>query len=315
MSRNQNLILTLLSRNRNAKPRVCDAVPLGSDTPRKFHFHLFARAGRQRGSPPRPRSAPGRGGLDGGRLAPAWAADVVSSNIVGYQKITLAEGFNAVGLQFVNVGGGLKDLTDSFIMDSSYKGYNADYDFFTRMQVWNGNGYDFYGWAGTSGTDVDDDPDLDNTWTDMAAEAVDGVDFKPFSGVWIRAEKAGTVLVSGEVVTTNITVALEEGFNLICNPFPAAIPVSTFGVLDSSFKGYNADYDFFSRMQVWNGNGYDFYGWAGTSGTDVDDDPDLDNTWTDMAAEATDAVIPAGGAVWIRAEKAGTISFTSPLSE
>ena len=30
-----------------------------------------------------------RGGLGDGRAAPAWGAEVVSSNVVGYQKLTL----------------------------------------------------------------------------------------------------------------------------------------------------------------------------------------------------------------------------------
>jgi hypothetical protein len=41
---------------------------------------------------------------------PARAAEVVSSNIVGYQKVTLQEGFNFVAPQFNIVGGGDLDL-------------------------------------------------------------------------------------------------------------------------------------------------------------------------------------------------------------
>ena len=235
---------------------------------------------------------------------------------MGYEKVNLNPGYNMVGVQFVDVGGSVKDLATAITLDSGFKGYDDGYDFFSRMQVWNGNGYDYYGWAGTSGTDVDEDPSLDYTWTDMAAEAIeDDPGIPAFGGVWINAEKSGTALVSGEVLTSDVTVNLVEGFNMVCNPFPCAVPVSTFGILDSSYKGYDDGYDFFTRMQVWNGNGYTFYGWAGTSGTDVDEDPSLDNTWTDMAAEKTDAVIPAGAAVWIRAEKAGTIKFTSPIGE
>ena len=42
--------------------------------------------------------------------SPAWAAEVVSSNIVGYQKVTLQTGFNFVAPQFTAVGGGPIDL-------------------------------------------------------------------------------------------------------------------------------------------------------------------------------------------------------------
>ena len=40
------------------------------------------------------------------RARPAWGAEVVSSNIVGYQKVTLQPGFNFVAPQFTAVGGG-----------------------------------------------------------------------------------------------------------------------------------------------------------------------------------------------------------------
>ena len=248
-------------------------------------------------------------------IGPAWGAEVVSSNIVGYEKIQLSAGYNMVGVQFLNVGGEDKSLSTFSVLDDSFEGYDDNYDFPTKMQIWNGNGYDYYGWAGTSGTEVDDDPSLDFTWTDTEAEAVDDVELTASSAVWIKAANAGVMTISGEVPTGTITVNLVKGFNMVANPFPQAIPVTSFGVLDSSFAGYDDEYEFPTKMQVWNGNGYDYYGWAGTSGTEVDDDPSLDNTWTDTEAEKTDAVIPFGGAVWIKAEKAGTITFTSPIAE
>ena len=255
-----------------------------------------------------------RGGLGGGRFAPAQAADVVSSNIVGYNKITLTEGYNLVGGQFVEIGGANRDLSTSFILDDSFAGYDAKYKFKTRLQVWNGGGYDTYGWAGDSGTEVDDDPSLDYTWTDLGAEAVED-EVPPTEGVWIIAEKAGVATVSGEVVTTNVTINLVSGYNLVCNPYPMEMPITSFGRLDDSFAGYDSKYKFKTRLQVWNGGGYDTYGWAGDSGTEVDDDPSLDYTWTDLGAEATNAKIPTGAAVWIIAEKSGTITFTSPVKE
>ncbi len=244
-------------------------------------------------------------------IAPAWAAEVVSSNTVGYHKVTLNQGWNMVGVQFTDVASSNKDFSTVFQLDSSFAGYDDNYDFPTQLRVWNGDGYDYYGWAGTSGTDVDGDPTLDNTWTDLDAYAVSDTK-EAFDGVWINAEKAGTLTVSGEVILTNVTVQVKAGYNMICNPYPAAVPITSFGVLDASFAGYDDNYDFPNQMRVWNGDGYDYYGWAGTSGTDVDGDSTLDNTWTDLDAYATDVVLPAGAAVWLNLEKAGTITFTAP---
>ena len=57
---------------------------------------------------------------------PAWAAEVYSSNIVGYQKLSLVPGYNMVAVQFANVGGGAQDLSTYFQMDDSYEGYDDD---------------------------------------------------------------------------------------------------------------------------------------------------------------------------------------------
>ena len=242
----------------------------------------------------------------------ASAAEVASANVVGYTKIQLNEGYNMVGVQFSDIGGAEKSLTNVFKLDETFAGYNDDYKFFTKMRIWNGNGYDLYGWAGTAGTDVDDDASLDNTWTDIEAEPVEGEFMPVASGAWIIAEKEGVLTSCGEVVLKDITINLEEGYNIVCNPFPCEVSITNFGVLDETFAGYDDDYKFSTKMRIWNGNGYDLYGWAGTSGTDVDDDPSLDNTWTDIEAEPVEGTIKAGEAVWIIAEKAGSITFKVP---
>ena len=95
------------------------------------------------------------------------------------------------------------------------------------------------------------------------------------------------------------------------------VAVSTFGTLSSELRGYQDDnYNFLNMMQVWNGARYVDYGWAGTGPSTVDGDEYAyqDNTWMNYnTAEDTDDVIPIGGAVWIRAEAAGTITFTNPI--
>ena len=248
-----------------------------------------------------------------GGFAPAQAAEVVSSNIVGYEKINLKTGFNMIGVQFVQVGGNNLDLGTVGTLNAEMPGYDEDGNYDTEMQVWNGNGYDYYGWAGDSGSKVDNDPDLDNKWLDMDNEEIDEIAAKG-SGFWILAKQAGTLTISGEVPSSAVTIQLTTGFNMVANPFPGGVAVSDFGVLDSSFPGYDEDGDYDTEMQVWNGNGYDYYGWAGDSGSKVDNDPDLDNKWLDMDNELVDDVIPYGNAVWILTKRAGSITFTPPNS-
>jgi hypothetical protein len=135
---------------------------------------------------------------------------------------------------------------------------------------------------------------------------------------WIRAENAGTITTSGEVPSeATITINLRAGLNMVANPYPVEVPVKNFGVLSSNLRGYQDDnYNFINMMQYWNGTRYVDYGWAGTGPSTVDGDEYAyqDNTWMNYnTAEDTDDVIPIGGAVWIRAEAAGTITFTNPI--
>ena len=253
-------------------------------------------------------------------VAPAGAAEVVSSNIVGYQKINLVQGFNMVSAQFVAVGdeSGAIDIAKFGTLDSAMSGYDDEYTYATEMRVWDParKGYTTYGWAGTSGTDVDGDESYDNQWLDLDTEITEDT-IPVTSGVWIKAEKAGTLTCAGEVPSGTKVVNLVAGFNMVANPFPAAVPVASFGTLDSSMSGYDDEYTYATEMRVWDParKGYTTYGWAGTSGTDVDGDPSYDNQWLDLDTEITEDVIPAGASVWIKAEKAGTITFTFPSAE
>lgn len=252
---------------------------------------------------------------------PAQAAEVVSSNIVGYEKVNLVQGFNMVGLQFQYVGDPsdtTRNISDFGSLDSTFSGYDADYSYATEMRVWDSTrqGYVYYGWSGSSGTDIDSDPAYDNQWLDSATEITDET-LPVGAGVWIKAEKAGSITISGQVVNSDMTVSLVQGFNLVANPYPQAVDVAKFGTLDSSFAGYDADYSYATEMRIWDParQSYVYYGWSGTSGTDIDGDSSYDNQWLDSATEITTETIPFGAAVWIKAEKAGTITFSAPTVE
>ena len=236
---------------------------------------------------------------------------------MGYQKIDLVAGYNMVGAQFKTVGSDTLERAISSIgtLDPTMSGYDDEYTYTTEMLVWDPTtlGYTTYGWAGTSGTDVDDDASYDNQWLDFDTEiTADTIDIT--SGVWIHTSETGTMTISGEVPTGTITVDLVAGYNMIANPFPAQVPVKSFGTLDSSMPGYDDEYTYDTELLVWNPAtlAYTTYGWAGTSGTDVDDDSSYDNQWLDFDTEITDDTISAGSSVWIHAGTAGTITFTFP---
>ena len=197
---------------------------------------------------------------------PAQAAEVVSSNIVGYQKVNLSAGLNMIGVQFTDVGSTDAAVTSFAALDSTMAGFDADLNFANTMMVWNGNGYTTYGWAGTSPSQMSSEyAEMDNTWLTLGLEPTD--DTHPvYGGFWVDAKTAGTITLSGEVLNEGTkTVSLAAGLNMLANPFPATVDISTFGVLDSTRAGFDADLNFQTTMMVWNGNGYPTSAWAGAS--------------------------------------------------
>ena len=261
-------------------------------------------------------------------IGPAWGAEVVSSNIVGYHKVNLVKGFNMVAPQFVYVGSdsltrGISTIgTLANASGGAMAGYDDDYFYATTMKVWDSTKQDYisYGWAGTSPEDIDDMAELNNTWLDAGTEETDDtVDVG--QGFWVKAAEAGTMTISGEVPSGNnipaggLVVNLVAGFNMVANPYPMEVPVSTFGVLANSsggaMAGYDDDYFYATTMKVWDSSKQDYvsYGWAGTSPGEIDDMDELNNTWLDAGTEETTDKIPAGAAVWIKAAEAGTITF------
>ncbi len=239
---------------------------------------------------------------------------MVSSNIVGYQRINLDAGWNMIGVQFVEVGtGAAKALTDAMLLDASMSGFDEDGNYATVLKVWKNNNYTTYGWSGTSGTTVLEDSSYDNKWLNDQTEIDDTASLAAEDAVWIKAEKAGTVLVAGEVPTnTVVTIPLVVGWNMIANPFPKSVKVSTFGVLSANMEGFDEDGNYATVLKVWKNNNYTTFGWSGTSGTKILEDPSYDNKWLNDQTEIDDeATVDFGHGVWIKAASAGTITFTA----
>ena len=245
-------------------------------------------------------------------IPPAWAAEVYSSNIVGYQKMNLDAGWNMIGTQFVQVGGGAKALSDAMILDSSMAGFDDEGTYANELKVWKDNNYTTYGWSGSSGTDVLEDSSLDNKWLNGDLEEVPEAELAAEDAVWIKAATAGTVLVNGEVPSEDtVTVPLSIGWNMVCNPYPGTKSVTTFGILSSDMAGFDEEGTFITEMKVWINGNYTTYGWSGSSGTDVLEDSSLDNKWLNGDLEETEGTVDYGHGVWIKAASTGSITFSA----
>ena len=120
---------------------------------------------------------------------PAWAAEVVSSNIVGYQKITLQPGYNAISAQFVPVGA--SDIAD--ILDvadcSSLPSMDPDTETgegYARLQTWAAGSYTTYEWSGEGLAEAWDWDGIDNKWMTVGAgDVAENVTLGVGEGFWL----------------------------------------------------------------------------------------------------------------------------------
>ncbi len=234
----------------------------------------------------------------------------MSSNIVGYQKIQLHGGYNMIGAQFTKVSGGDLNVADNdFMPDSTVAGMDSETgDFSTYLMPWTGTGYEqeIY-WAG----DVGWGTDYDNKWLDSSYQAVN----RPFDhseGTWLWTPAGGTITVAGEVVTTNVTVQLTAGFNMICNPFPCETTLASI-VPAASMSGMDSETgDFSSYIMPWTGTGYaqEIY-WAG----DVGWGADYDNKWLDSGYAEASKTFARGEGFWLYTPTACSVTFVYPTAE
>ena len=238
-------------------------------------------------------------------------AEVTSSNTVGYQKITLQPGYNAIAAQFVPVGASaitdILDVTDCSVLPT------IDIDTETgegkaRLQKWNGRGYDIYEWTGNGVATAWEWDGIDNKWMTIGCEAIATVSTDVGEGFWLWLDPTEvsdpiTLTVKGEVLSdTTIAVSLNSGYNLISNPFDVSINIQ-----DMSFSNLpTIDVDTETgegraRLQRWNGRGYDIYEWTGDGVAAAWEWDGIDNKWMTIGCEAIaeNVVIAPGEGFWL----------------
>ena len=172
------------------------------------------------GSPPRTAPSPSRGGQDGRAVfsaLPAWAAEVVSSNIVGYQKVTLQPGFNFVAPQFTAVGGGAIDL-QSIKLDVADEDASGN----DNIQILDEGGATLatYFWYPADWFGGEHSGWIDGDTGELVEESLaNGL------SVLVDSADTATVTIAGEVSPDNTTVVSVAGFNFVGNSTPVEIDI------------------------------------------------------------------------------------------
>jgi len=230
---------------------------------------------------------------------------VVSSNVVGYQKLSIpANGYALLANPFTVVGsdGETFPINDMFSDDvgKSTEGRTAAQG--DRVQVWDSSGQTYstyfmssfvHAWAGTNPRQA-------------AADSFDSG-----AGYWYqnRGASAFELTVAGEVATNAVTVTLVPGYTLVCNPFPADLPLNSESI-DWVGAGATAGRTAAQgdRIQVWDIDGQTYTTYFLSS---------FVNAWAGSnPRQATTDAIPAGKAFWYqnRSNSEITITLKSPIA-
>ncbi len=234
-------------------------------------------------------------------VAPAWGAEVVSSNVVGYQKVTLAaENYTLLAPMFTYVGGGDKEVSDLFAEnDFTSADTDADADF---IELWEVGAYSrkyfFSSDAGDAWSDA----------TDGFDETTDTVDGK--LGFWFynRDTNDKEVTLAGEVATEDVEVELvANNYTLIGNPFAAPLPIKSIVAVSGNFTSADTDADA-DFIELWEDGAYSRkYFFSSDAG----------DAWSDATDgfDETEDTVPAGLGFWFfRRGTSMTIKLPAPYS-
>ena len=267
--------------------------------------------GRVFGSPPRTAPSPPRGGQVGRAVfsaLPAWAAEVVSSNIVGYTKVSVTQGLNLLAAPFAAVGGETADINDlatsSDLPDGSVVRF---WDAVTRSYstaVWYSENAD-----GGVYTDDSYEECLGAGWGDDN-QIIQYIDMPINAGYWLQTAGSATVTLAGEVDTSEQTASLVQGLNLLGNPYPCEIPISS--VVGTSLPDG-------SIAQFWNATSRTYtsavwYSENADGGVYTDDSYEdcLGAGWGDDNQIVVNETIGAGEGFWVQTSASSTITFVFP---
>ena len=232
-------------------------------------------------------------------IVPAGVAEVVSSNIVGYSKLTIpANGYTLVANPFVEVGSGETiAINDMFAEDATVGTAGSSASNADTLLTWDGTGYvTYYLRADASNGNHWRKSGERKATTDSVPEG-DGAFYHG-----IGAEVA-TLTVSGEVRTEDLPVTILPGYNLLGNPFPTELSFSTF-VVEGATAGSSASNA--DTILTWDGTGYVTYYLRA--------DASNGNHWRKSGERkaTTDTIAPYAGFFYHSLAQSGSLSVTIP---
>ena len=234
-------------------------------------------------------------------MAPAWGADVVSSNIVGYNKMTLPAGLSIAGEGFTAIGGDEVSI-QSIVAENGIDVWGGD-----SIRIWNGTKYTNYYYFGVDADEGSEGlSDGTSGWGDLNGDPVDGT-IPAETGFWVQLQNPATITASGEVGTNNC-VTVNAGLSLICNPQPCDIDIQDI-VPKSGIDVWGGD-----SIRIWNGTKYTNYYYFGVDADEGSEGlSDGTSGWGDLNGDPVTVTIPLGQGFWINTQGPATITFDNGL--
>jgi len=247
-------------------------------------------------------------------VAPAWAAEVVSSNIVGYEKLTIpANAMTIQGVQFKTVGDAVNDSVSlQSIKPEGYVENGGDW-----IMVWDPNAQsytDAYYWGESADGGVYDSPDenaecLGPGWGDGNQTVID-IDLNHGQGFWTKARSGGTLTVSGEVSSNNSITIPVNAMTLVTSTYPGELDIQK--IVPAGYVENGGDW-----IMIWdpvNQTYIDAYYWGESADGGVYDSPDenaecLGPGWGDGNQTVINITLAPGQGFWTKARLGGTLTF------
>ena len=236
--------------------------------------------------------------------SPAWAAEVVSSNIVGYTKVNVVSGLNMISGAFVAVGGENADINASVV--------SSDLPAATMAKFWDATtkSYSTLIYYPDPDDGIYEDDSYENNlgagWGDSDAIVVDK-EMVPGTGFWVQSPSAATITLCGEVSTNSVDVSLVAGLNFVGNPFPGQIDISAITSSDlpaaTMAKFWDATSKTYSTLIYYPDPDDGIY-------EDDSYENNLGAGWGDSDAIAVDFPLDAGTGFWIQSPSAATITIS-----
>ena len=256
--------------------------------------------------------------------------------MVGYQSITVKNGFNMIAFNFEPVDGTKSFAITNFISNTEDLIAGAAPATADQIQVWDGSKFDIYFYRAYKATQPNMFK-LGPAWVKVGNIGEITTDTIPQgAGVWFArpstAPETATITVSGAINKGSFTHDIASGFNMISSVFPVDMPLNTLTAEETGDKAQTCPIDWVAcgaiagaapatadQIQVWDGSKFDIYFYRAYKATQPNMFK-LGPAWVKVGniGVKTADKIPAGKGFWYArpaGETTGTLTESSPIAE